>query len=328
MDRSVPKERDLKELYLDSCSGSERESGPNLEKVRACLLLGADKNWQCSYRGSGLQIAAKKNSMELLELLLSEPAANVNFRTLPELKTALDFACEAGHVNIVRRLCQHSPFQYYKRGLLFAIKNNRVGCVEELKLFERGRGLERGPERRVNLVTEAASRGFAEVLEVLLTFTTMVSNLNKLDNQGKTAMHHAVEEIDGVDGLGCVQLLSQDERVDINIKNSNGETPITLAMKMGKTQMVKILLDNPRVDLDTVDKEGKFLENIARENDMREVLDLMWRAGPARNNLQTRITECPVCLERFRGDIEVHQCGRGHVVCGVCRPGVRVIYQP
>ena len=69
---------------------------------------------------------------------------------------------------------------------------------------------------------------------------------------------------DGVDSLRCVQLLSRDERVDINVKNKNGETPITVAMKGGMTEMVKILLVNPRVDLDTVDQEGRFLENIAR----------------------------------------------------------------
>ena len=98
---------------------------------------------------------------------------------------------------------------------------------------------------------------------------------------GKTALHHAVDDSrngrrysrltlveeecrdDGL-RLRCVQLLSRDERVDINIKDKNGETPITLAMKRGKTEMVKILLDNPGVDLDTMDKEGRFLENIAR----------------------------------------------------------------
>ena len=64
-------------------------------------------------------------------------------------------------------------------------------------------------------------------------------------------MHLAVEENDGAHGLRCVQLLSRDERVDINIKNKDGETPIKLAMKNGKTEMVKILL-------------ARLLENTAR----------------------------------------------------------------
>ena len=31
-----------------------------------------------------------------------------------------------------------------------------------------------------------------------------------------------------------------------------------------------------------------------------------------------------VCFERFRGQSEVHQCERGHFVCGNCRPRVEV----
>ena len=31
-----------------------------------------------------------------------------------------------------------------------------------------------------------------------------------------------------------------------------------------------------------------------------------------------------VCFERFRGQSEVHQCERGHFVCGKCRPRVEV----
>ena len=62
----------------------------------------------------------------------------------------------------------------------------------------------------------------------------------------------------------CSYVLSRDERVDINIKDRSEETPITLAMKKGRREMAKILLAKPRVDLDTVDKEGRFLENIAR----------------------------------------------------------------
>ena len=76
---------------------------------------------------------------------------------------------------------------------------------------------------------------------------------------------------------------------------------------------------------------------------MREILNLMWRPEAGGENMESRITECPVrtgshperekiiiifltqvCLERFRPDVEVHQCLRGHMVCGVCRPSVQV----
>ena len=60
------------------------------------------------------------------------------------------------------------------------------------------------------------------------------------------------------------QLLSDDERVEWNTKNKAGDSPILYCIKNNKTEMVQILLNNPRVDLDTVDRKGKYLENIAR----------------------------------------------------------------
>ena len=77
---------------------------------------------------------------------------------------------------------------------------------------------------------------------------------------------------------------------------------------------------------------------IARERDL-SILSLVCRANTG--NISSRIPECPVrlngveetglmsdifqvCFERFRGQSEVHQCERGHFVCGNCRPRVEV----
>ena len=91
------RERDLNEIYLDACFDSARVSDPpDLERVRACLLLGADVNWtdRQTGSGSGLQMAAKINSVEPLELLLSDPAVSLNFWGMLRPLTPLDLACE------------------------------------------------------------------------------------------------------------------------------------------------------------------------------------------------------------------------------------------
>ena len=78
-----------------------------------------------------------------------------------------------------------------------------------------------------------------------------------------------------------------------------------------------------------------------RERNLVEILSMMW--GVNGNSIQERIPECPVrmirekielvsitlstvqvCFERFRAQSEVHQCERGHFVCGNCRPRVEV----
>ena len=62
----------------------------------------------------------------------------------------------------------------------------------------------------------------------------------------------------------CVDLLSGDRRVDWNIKNSDGDTPVMYCLKNNKIEMARCLINTPGVDLDTVDRDGKHLEDIAR----------------------------------------------------------------
>ena len=41
-----------------------------------------------------------------------------------------------------------------------------------------------------------------------------------------------------------------------NVPDKNGDTPVMMALKSGKTDMMKILVGCPRVDLTIRDKEG------------------------------------------------------------------------
>ena len=52
--------------------------------------------------------------------------------------------------------------------------------------------------------------------------------------------------------------------MDWNIKNRNGDTPVMFCLKNNKIEMARCLINTPGVDLDTVDREGKHLEDIAR----------------------------------------------------------------
>ena len=57
-----------------------------------------------------------------------------------------------------------------------------------------------------------------------------------------------------------------------NIKNREGDTPLMHCVKDCNTEIARILLNNPEVDLDTVDCHGRHLEDIARS--VRRVLGL------------------------------------------------------
>ena len=71
-------DKKLSYLFITSCEEN------NIKKVEACITLGVDVN-TVSEDGtwSGLTIAAHKNYIKLLDLLLSQPAIDVNLATLP-----------------------------------------------------------------------------------------------------------------------------------------------------------------------------------------------------------------------------------------------------
>ena len=95
--------------FLQHCEENE------LEEVRACLTRKVDVN-RVSEDGhwSGLTIAAHKNYLELLDLLLSHPDIKINqttnhsgwFGLNRRQWTALMFACRAGNSAIVSRLVE------------------------------------------------------------------------------------------------------------------------------------------------------------------------------------------------------------------------------
>ena len=69
--------------------------------------------------------------------------------------------------------------------------------------------------------------------------------------------------------------------MDWNVKNSDGDTPVMYCLKTNKIEMARCLINTPGVDLDTVDRDGKYLETIARDNNLTDMLDLLYPfAGP------------------------------------------------
>merc|ERR1712218_139206 len=226
-----------------------------------------------------------------------------------------------GHENIVRRLCQVTGIQlnsgndYGTTALHHAVGN--PACVSVLREVA-------GVDWNVRCnggaypLTLAVRRGHADILQIILSVPEPDLDLSVTDRRGRNIAQIAVEENRG-ERQRCVELLSGDRRVDWNIKNRNGDTPVMFCLKNNKIEMARCLINTPGVDLDTVDSEGRYLETIARERDLN-ILSLVCRANTT--NIASRIPECPVFYERFTGQSQVFQCQQGHFVCGTCRPRV------
>ena len=86
-------------------------------------------------------------------------------------------------------------------------------------------------------------------------------DINCEDNDGATALHHAVD----VDNdHGAVVLLAQPSLLDVNHRNNKGLSALMLAVSKKKVKCATLLLDEPRVDLDTRDNFKRASQDIER----------------------------------------------------------------
>jgi len=267
----------LRDLLLQACDRND------LEKVRHSIGLGANVNWRRDSDGiSGLHIAAGRNYGELLELLLSQPGVDVNITDNYNV-TPLMLACGWGHENIVRRLSQANGIDpnirnaHGQAALHYAVYKNKPRCVEILRTLPNVDWNIRTNNER-NPLTIAMNEGFADVLHILLSVPHL--DLSVTDGKGRNVAWIAVAE-EGGERQRCLEMLSRDRRVNWNIKNSAGDTPVMFCLKTNKIEMARCLINTPGVDLDTVDRDGKYLETIARDNNLTDMLDLLSTfAGP------------------------------------------------
>eukprot|EP00090_Calanus_glacialis_P003707 TRINITY_DN12736_c0_g1_i2.p1 TRINITY_DN12736_c0_g1~~TRINITY_DN12736_c0_g1_i2.p1 ORF type:complete len:271 (+),score=64.35 TRINITY_DN12736_c0_g1_i2:46-858(+) len=144
-------------------------------------------------------------------------------------------------------------------------------------------------------------------------------HLNILDIQGITPLHYAVWKghIESVRALNV-------NGIDWNLK-SGGDSAVMIAVKNGRTEIFKYLIEISDVDLNTRDGQNKTLKAVARENNKHEILCAMSRAvGNFPVEWNRRVPECPVCYVEFARDTPMFQCGQGHIVCGNCRPRIQI----
>ena len=75
-----------------------------------------------------------------------------------------------------------------------------------------------------------------DILEILLSIPTV--DLNITDSDGRNIAQIAVEKDDIEEyDLQCLELLANDPRVNWNIKNADGETPIMYTMRERKEEV-------------------------------------------------------------------------------------------
>ena len=243
----------VSDLFLDACKELD------IEMVRGCLILGVDINSTDQDGHFGLYHIV--NSRKLLDC---------DWSRFDQYKKLFDLFVEHPDLNID---------QVNRDGILARVTND----VKKIRKLCNLPGID---VNAGNPIAAALDFGSYVSVEYLLQQTGL--NLDVKSYGGKSVGHSAVSGFSlFYSPLKCVELLSKDPRVNWNVRNDLGETPIMVALKDKKMEMVKILLKTPGVSLADVTK-SKEGENLLKE--------VFQEAEELRRNLSSTVPECLVKL--------------------------------
>jgi len=148
---------------------------------------------------------------------------------------------------------------------------------------------------------EACSGG--NVQEVITLLRSSQINTNWQDSElSRTPFYRAC----GYSGNAeIVKLLLNDKRVDINKAQSQGVTPFYIACQEGHNEIVKLLLDDHRVDINKTMDMGATPFFIACGSGCIEIVKLLLNDKRVDINQADRIDETPFYIACQNGHIEI-----------------------
>ena len=88
-------------------------------------------------------------------------------------------------------------------------------------------------------------------------------DINCEDNDGATALHHAVD-VDNNHGAQALLAQPRARLLDVNHRNKRGLSALMQAVSRKKVKCATLLLDDPRVDLDTRDNFKRAPPDVER----------------------------------------------------------------
>jgi len=186
---------------LDNCLYTAcYNRAPNIARI--FLDAGADVNFQGGRLGSPLQVAARRDMLEMVRMML-DAGADVNSKA-GELGTALQLAARAGHLGIVT------------------------------SLLDAGANINLSGERFGTPLGDAAARNNIETVQLLLDAG---ADVNSQAGERGTALYIATAE----GHLEIVKLLL-DRGADVNLRGGKYGTALQAAQEYKDEQVVDMLL--------------------------------------------------------------------------------------
>lgn len=139
-----------------------------------------------------------------------------------------------------------------------------------------------------------------DALELLLHHKNI--NINCLDNEGANLLHVASRRnfYEGMKILIDLKNKNNDEYVlDINAKNNYGETPLTIAAELGHVEIIKLLLNHPKINPNYALKNGTPL-HLCLIQDNVELLKIMLDSNKFNPNIKNQSSFTPLHIAAIR----------------------------
>lgn len=242
-----------------------------------------------------MQLSAFNGHRDILNQLLSSGRWSDD-RVDSNGMTALKWACESGHSDIVEILLCNGADTYggspeYGHALIIASEYGRSEIVR--MLLEHGVDVDAGDEEFGTALQIAAAAGHSEVVHVLLK---KGANVNACSKEYDSALHAASRG-------GSVEIVEEllDYGADVNAQNRDHETALYAACQEGYVEIVELLLKDRALDA----SEGDVLHEASR-NGYLDIVQYLVHKG-ARVNAQSDLYGSALQQASLGGHIDIAQ---------------------
>ncbi|CAI9718034.1 transient receptor potential cation channel subfamily A member 1 homolog [Octopus vulgaris] len=257
------------------------------EVAKICLMRGADVNGVESDRSMPLHRAAMSGNMECVKLLVDNSARIDAYDE--EQSTPLHKAALYNHYNVVDYLIKcgarvnKRDSDSYTPLLLAALRGHSETIEILMNASADPLAVDKYEKTAIYLASEENK---ASVLKKLLEYPGMKDQVHVNDQYGNRPLHVAAQE-----GFTEIVMILLSHGADIMATNDDEETPIHLASKFGRTNVVRALVKADKTVVKSEDEDSNTPLHIAALHGHDKVGEILINfgadVGAVNNNMWT-----------------------------------------
>lgn len=266
MGQATPNEQLIKAIQQSFVPNQKEKS---LEDVKKGIKAGAKPDEMTSMYSTSTRYAVMVNSQAIVEYLLKEGGADVNYKD-PQQQTHLHYIAMTDFSDMAKLLIRNGADVNAKNmiqatPLIVAIRSKKMKVALEI-LKANKLDLEAKNLAGETAMHKAANASSETMIEALIKAG---ANKDALDLQQQSAVHIAVNNKDEdmvafLGKMGC----------NLNLKNASGRTPLVIAVDENSVGVTKALLRNG-ADKTITDSYGKNALDYAKSEKNEVIIKLL-----------------------------------------------------